>query len=86
MSSPKFTVGQSVYFTQDRLNQILKNQEELLLKYSSEDLGEMPTGKLYLDTPPYQNNKGEWMYPYVYGCWGNHEGVAAESDLTIFLR
>jgi hypothetical protein len=82
MSEPKFSKGQVVYFNSARRNQILESRKKLLKKHSSEELGEMPTGKLIIENFPRQNKNGEWTYEYVYGFCGDHEGVALEKDLV----
>jgi hypothetical protein len=82
MSSPKFRKGQIVYFNTERRNKILESRKELLNNYSSSDIGEMPTGKLFIDDSPRKNKNNEWTYQYVYGFCGNHEGYANESDLV----
>ena len=81
MTSPKFRKGQIVYFNTERRNQILESRKKLLNNFSSSDIGEMPTGKLLIDSTPHQNTNGEWTYQYVYGFCGDHEGYANESDL-----
>ena len=82
MSTPKFYKGQTVYYNEDFRNKMLEDRKKLLSSFSSKELGEMPTGKLLIDDKPFQCEKtGSWMYRYVYGFCGNHEGYAKESDL-----
>ena len=83
MSKPKFSKGQTVYYNEEFRNKLLTDRNKLLERFSSRELGEMPTGKLLIDDHPVQCKKtGTWMYRYVYGFCGNHEGYAQESDLV----
>ena len=83
MSTPKFSKGQTVYYNEEFRNKLLADRNKLLERFSSRELGEMPTSKLLIDDHPVQCEKtGTWMYRYVYGFCGHHEGYAKESDLV----
>ena len=81
MSKPKFSKGQIVYYNEEFRNNMLKNRIELLNRFSTMELGEMPINKLLIDSDPIKCDKtGTWKYQYVYG-FANSEGYAKESDL-----
>ena len=83
MSEAKFSKGQTVYYNEEFRNKLLADRNKLLERLSSRELGEMPTGKLLIDDHPVRCEKtGTWMYRYVYGFCGHHEGYAKESDLV----
>ena len=83
MSEAKFSKGQTVYYNEEFRNKLLADRNKLLERFSSRELGEMPTGKLLIDDHPVRCEKtGTWMYRYVYGFCGHHEGYAKESDLV----
>ena len=83
MSTPKFSKGQTVYYNEEFRNKLLADRNKLLERFSSGELGEMPTGKLLIDDHPVQCEKtGIWMYRYVYGFCGDHEGYAQENNLV----
>ena len=78
-----FSKGQTVYYNEEFRNKLLADRNKLLERFSSRELGEMPTGKLLIDDHPVRCEKtGTWMYRYVYGFCGDHEGYAQESDLV----
>ena len=83
MSEAKFSKGQTVYYNEEFRNKLLADRNKLLERFSSRELGEMPMGKLLIDDHPVRCEKtGTWMYRYVYGFCGHHEGYAKESDLV----
>ena len=49
MSTPKFSKGQTVYYNEEFRNKLLADRNKLLERFSSRELGEMPTGKLLID-------------------------------------
>ena len=76
--NPKFSIYQSVKYKKEYTDEIRKN----LRNYKYESHGEMPFGKLFIDEKPQWSKKTkEWIYNYVYGFCGNHEGYAREEDL-----
>ena len=81
--APKYRQGQAnVFYNAKRRKEIIESREELRKKFTSSELGESPLGRLTLYAPPFWDGK-TWVYPYEYGCYGNHEGYAAEEDLEI---
>ena len=79
--APKFIRGQSnIFYNGERRSEIIKSREELRQRFSSEELGESPLGRLILYAEPYWDGK-TWIYPYEYGLFGTHEGYAGEEEL-----
>ena len=80
---PKFKRGMvNVFYNAEARRRIIESREKLRAKYPSHELGESPLGRLNIYDDPHWNGK-TWVYPYDYGCFGDHEGYAEEEDLEV---
>lgn len=82
---PKYSRGNLVKYTKQRSDEIIKSRKLLLQEFTSKELGESPLGRLIIYSDPFWSNQHKnWMYPYEYGIFGDHEGYALETELEIY--